>query len=140
MSAVHSFMYKPSPPKYDVSPTTFSSTVDHLKITLAFMLYSSFKTFISKYIQKFHFMRYGPDISRVAVLIYSYPDPEVLVKAMWSGWRGYTKDSLQVETDVDSGFDSSYFTESLLMNQCIQSFGNVNSLSGRIFTILFRMV
>eukprot|EP01126_Amoeba_proteus_P037532 TRINITY_DN3875_c0_g1_i14.p2 TRINITY_DN3875_c0_g1~~TRINITY_DN3875_c0_g1_i14.p2 ORF type:complete len:121 (-),score=21.19 TRINITY_DN3875_c0_g1_i14:1436-1798(-) len=37
MSAVHSSMYKPSPPKYDISLTTFSSTVDHPKITLTFM-------------------------------------------------------------------------------------------------------
>eukprot|EP01126_Amoeba_proteus_P035787 TRINITY_DN3618_c0_g1_i5.p1 TRINITY_DN3618_c0_g1~~TRINITY_DN3618_c0_g1_i5.p1 ORF type:complete len:158 (-),score=8.72 TRINITY_DN3618_c0_g1_i5:441-914(-) len=31
-------------------------------------------------------------------LIYSCPDREALVKAIWSGWRG-----LQVESDIDSG-------------------------------------
>eukprot|EP01126_Amoeba_proteus_P010861 TRINITY_DN142_c0_g1_i11.p2 TRINITY_DN142_c0_g1~~TRINITY_DN142_c0_g1_i11.p2 ORF type:complete len:253 (-),score=26.97 TRINITY_DN142_c0_g1_i11:1290-2048(-) len=87
--------------KYDIFPTTFSSTVDHLKIAFAFMPYSSFKSFTLKYIQKFNFVKHRPDISRVAVPIYRKAFP-------------------QVKTDINTGFDSSYFTESLLMNRCNQ--------------------
>eukprot|EP01126_Amoeba_proteus_P010871 TRINITY_DN142_c0_g1_i3.p2 TRINITY_DN142_c0_g1~~TRINITY_DN142_c0_g1_i3.p2 ORF type:complete len:148 (-),score=4.10 TRINITY_DN142_c0_g1_i3:3285-3728(-) len=98
LSVVHTFMNKPTPPKYDVSPTTFSSTVAHLKIALAFMSYTNFKTFISKYMRRFKFDRHGPDIARVTVLIYNCP---------------------RVESEVDSGFESSYYLESLLLDQCI---------------------
>eukprot|EP01126_Amoeba_proteus_P048060 TRINITY_DN5537_c1_g1_i3.p2 TRINITY_DN5537_c1_g1~~TRINITY_DN5537_c1_g1_i3.p2 ORF type:complete len:109 (+),score=13.75 TRINITY_DN5537_c1_g1_i3:314-640(+) len=53
-------------------------------------------------------------------LIYSCHDCEALVKAMWSGWRGLTKEVLQVDFDVDLGFESSYYMDSLLSDKSDQ--------------------
>eukprot|EP01126_Amoeba_proteus_P048484 TRINITY_DN5602_c0_g2_i2.p1 TRINITY_DN5602_c0_g2~~TRINITY_DN5602_c0_g2_i2.p1 ORF type:complete len:148 (-),score=29.39 TRINITY_DN5602_c0_g2_i2:1419-1862(-) len=65
LSTVYSYMNKLTPSKYNTAPTTFSSTVDHLKIAMTFMLYSNFKFFISKFLHNFKFERHGLDITRV---------------------------------------------------------------------------